>query len=195
MVKNEININNYSDLSKFYRRLRLYKIIYKNIKLNISDNIKENDKEELLMCEHAFNIKDKYKRLEYVYDSICNYHDKLYISTNICEFDNNGDCLAKRNNKCKVKHNGCCGTCKYLGNNGCTIKCMACKGYFCNYIKKVKKIKGINKQKLFKYFLSHPQKQICMVNFWTPKEYTLKIMMKNNYIYNYISKYSRLRRL
>ena len=77
-----ISINNYNDLNSFYKKLKIYKIIYKNknIKLKISNNIKDNDKEELLMCEKAFNIKDKDDRLEYVYDTLCDYHDKLYKS-------------------------------------------------------------------------------------------------------------------
>ena len=141
-----INVNS---LNSFYKKLRLYKIIYgsKRIKLDIEDSINELDKEELLMCEKAFNIKDKNKRVEYVYDAICDFHDKLYIDTNICEFDDDGNCIAKRNKKCRVKSNGCCGKCKYLGKDGCTIKCMSCKGYFCKYIRKIKNIKSIRKQK------------------------------------------------
>lgn len=189
-----INVNN---LNSFYKKLRLYKIIYgsKKIKLNIEDSINELDKEELLMCEKAFNIKDKNKRVEYVYDTICDFHDKLYIDTNICEFDEAGNCIAKRNNKCRVKSNGCCGKCKYLGKDGCTIKCMSCKGYFCKYIRKIKNIKSIRKQKLFIYFLSLPQKQIGLVNFWTDRESTLKIMKRNSFLANYTMKESKLRRL
>ncbi len=191
-----ISINNYNDLNSFYKKLRLYKIIYRNkvLKLNIGKDIKENDKEELLMCEHAFNIKDKNKRLEYVYDTICDYHDKLYINTNICEFDKDGRCLCQREYHHPAKTNGCCGLCTYLGKNGCTIKSIACKSHFCRYIIKKKNIKSHREVKLYKYFLTAPQKNVASYNYWNTKEENLRIMKKNSFIYLFFMKDKKMKR-
>ena len=87
----------------------------------------------------ALNIKNKRKRLSYIYDVVCDYLDNLFINNNLCKFKNN-KCLS---NRCKKfeKVNGCCSNnkninCKYFDKNHCTIKCSGCKFYVCLSLKK-----------------------------------------------------------
>ena len=191
-----INIYNQIDINNFYKKLKYYKLFYKNylLKLNIGNNIIISNKEMLQMCEKAFNIKNRNDRLEYVYDAICDYHDKIYIDTNICEFDKNGLCICQREYHHPAKTNGCCGTCTYMGKNGCTIKSIACKSFFCRYIRKKKNIPSHRKNALYKYFLTRPQKIIADVNYWNTKEENLKIMKKNSFIYIFFMKDKKMKR-
>ena len=183
MSKLCINIQNSDDINTFYNRLRLYKLFCsrKTIELNIPDTINEEDRNDLLMIEEAFNIKDKYKRLEYVYYKVCEILDKP-IKENICDFDKNGLCAAQRAGKHPSKINGCCGTCKYISKNGCTICSLSCKTFYCSYIIKLKHIPSFRKIKLYKYFFSLPQKMIIETNFWNTAEENLKLLSKTNFI-------------
>lgn len=191
-----ININNDYDLKKFYSKLRIYKLFFNNYILDVNLNTKffKNDTTQLLMCINAFNIKNKDKRLEYVYDSLCDFHDNLYINSNVCEFDKDGLCACQREYHHPASKNGCCGLCTYMGKNGCTIKSLACKSFFCRYITKKKSIPNYKKNKLYKYFLSGPQKEIASINYWNTKEENLRIMRKNSFIYNSFRKVKKMKR-
>ena len=192
----EVNISNTRDLKKFYRKLKFYKLFHRNkyLKLSIKKPIDKMDAYNLTTVVKAFNIKDKDERLNYVYDEICSYQDKLFIDKNICEFDDNGLCIVQREYHHPSKINGCCGLCTYLGKKGCTIKSIACKTFYCSYIIKKKQIPSIKKNMLYKYFLSIPQKEIALVNFWNTKEENIKIMKKNSIIYNFFKKRKKMKR-
>ena len=64
------------------------------------------------------------------------------------EFDDNGLCIAQRDGKQKIKVNGCCGKCIYVGKKGCTIRNITCKTFFCKYIKSIKEIPNYKENKL-----------------------------------------------
>ena len=172
-----INLHSNNELNKFYSHLKWYKLFFNKRKLTIKIHypIKKREKEELMMIEDAFNIKNDYERLKYTYQKLCDILDKD-IENNICEFDKSGLCIAQRNGKCPSKINGCCGTCKYIGKKGCTISSLSCKTFYCSYIKKKKSIIDYKKIKLYKYFLTIPQKLIIESNFWNTQEENLKVL-------------------
>ncbi|MBQ6404985.1 MAG: hypothetical protein IJJ63_02910 [Bacilli bacterium] len=180
MSKLVININNKDDLNIFYSKLKYYLLFHnKEVMVINMDNIDEKEQKDLLMIEKAFNIKNKYQRLEYVYQTLCDILDKD-IEKNICEFDKNGLCIAQRKGKCPSKINGCCGTCQYIGKKGCTITSLSCKTFYCSYLQKTKKPINYKNIKLYQYFLSIPQKLIIEANFWNTKEDNLKLLYKAN---------------
>ena len=176
-----IYINNIDDVDNFYKRVKFYKKESKNkkITLKIDRSLDEKTIRELKEVEKALNIEDDFERLKYVYETLCDELD-IDIKENICEFDKNGLCIAQRNGKHNSKINGCCGKCIYIGKKGCTIKSITCKTFYCNYLKSIKKVPNYKDIKLYKYFLSFPQKLIIETNFFTKEEDNLKILYKAN---------------
>ena len=153
----------------------------KKIDLNKSfENEITNSKfQEIIEVSRAISLKDKTKRYEYIYDTICNKLDAK-IKTNYCEFEN-GICLKDRllNNN---HINGCCecsgrGKCKYL-NNTCTINCMACKLFTCKTIRELNIKPSINDFILAKYFFTRKQKDILELTFFTEKEVVIEKLIK-----------------
>ena len=159
-------------------------LIYNNKKLTKNDinNIKLRDIVTIMI---AINIKDKYKRYEYIYDTVCSYLDER-INTGYCQFKNDiciRDRLKNNNHK-----NGCCecgsrGKCKYLIDSVCTLgNCMACKLFTCHTLKKLNITQDINDYALTKYFFNNKQKRILQYSYWTPREIVLDRLMTNTYV-------------
>jgi len=63
----------------------------------------------------------KREKLEEIYDALYLIADDIINTHNPCEINKDG-CLCG---------NFCCSGCKYLGENGCTVKCLACKTHLC----------------------------------------------------------------
>jgi hypothetical protein len=62
------------------------------------------------------------KRLEIIYDALCDKIDDIFKLHNPCQF-NNGKC---------VRGYHCCGGCNHHSNTGCTTKCLPCKMWLCS---------------------------------------------------------------
>lgn len=73
------------------------------------------------------------KRQEMLIDQKIKLHDRLYDYANkiIKEYD---PCKIE-NGKC-ARIRICCGGCKYLTKDGCSIKCLWCKLWLCDYLLK-----------------------------------------------------------
>ena len=165
--------------------LELY---YNNIKLNdskVNKNI-DNDIKDLITIMNAINIKDKYKRYEYIYDTVCSYLDNIITKENYCEFIND-QCIRDRL-KGNNHKNGCCeckgrGKCKYLIDSVCTEKsCMACKLFTCKILKEKGIKHDLNDFLLIKCFFSRRQKDILEFSYWTPKKVVIDRLIKNKYV-------------
>ena len=159
-------------------------LIYNDKKLTNKD-IKNEKLRDIVTIMNAINIKDKYKRYEYIYNTVCSYLDER-INTNYCEFKDDiciRDRLKNNNHK-----NGCCecngrGKCKYLIDSKCTLgNCMACKLFTCKTLRKKGIIHNINDYALTKYFFTNKQKDILKFSYWTPKEIILDRLMTNTYV-------------
>lgn len=142
------------------------------LKKDISENLRD-----IITIMHAINIKDKAKRYDYIYDTVCAYLDDR-IKTNYCEFKD-GVC-AKYRIKNPNHKNGCCeckgrGKCKYLIDGVCTMKsCMACKLFTCHTLKKKGITQNINDFALTRYFFNSKEKDILQFSYWTPKEVVME---------------------
>ena len=163
--------------------LELY---YNNKKLTNKDININNDIKDIITIKTAINIKDKYKRYEYIYDTVCSYLDEKIEKENYCMFKNDmciRDRLKNNNHK-----NGCCeckgrGKCKYLIDGVCTMKtCMACKLFTCHTLKLLGIKQDINDYVLTKYFFTNKQKDILRFSYWTPKEIVMDRLMTNTYV-------------
>ncbi|MBR3161497.1 MAG: hypothetical protein IKF19_02045 [Bacilli bacterium] len=128
MFIKKIVINSDSDLKSFYRKLFIYKsFLYLGVKF-VSDD------ERLKDIVKALNIKNRIKRIDYVYDSACSYVDDYWNDKNICGFVNN-KCHTQKGKNSKFE-NGCCRRCFYQSNKGCITSNLTCKLYFCEEVKK-----------------------------------------------------------
>ena len=167
------------------------KIILDNYPINININIINynpicnyfiNELNHLII---AYKIKDKKERYSYIYDTVCKELDRRFNNWNLCDFQKNL-CIRKRSLNRKVIDDtfchGCCYTkgrvCPYLKDHRCTIKSIGCKFFTCHYLKK----QGINyKPKSFlliKTFMNHHDIRIINNKIYTPKEETIKLMLK-----------------
>ena len=160
------------------------KIIYNGKELTKKD-LKNENLRDIYSIMIAINIKDKYKRYEYIYDTVCSYLDEK-IKEDYCMFKCDmciRDRLKNNNHK-----NGCCeckgrGKCKYLIDSKCTLgNCMACKLFTCHTLKKLGIHQDINDYVLTKYFFTSKQKDILQFSYWTPREIVLDRLMTNTYV-------------
>ena len=177
----------YQDFLHTIKKLRFICRKKNNIKITINNkniDIKKEKDERIINLYHiekALNIKNKKERYEYIYDVVCDYLDSNFYGKNLCEFKNN-KCLGDRNKKFE-KSCGCCngrdrGTCKYLVDGRCSIKCMACKLFTCPSLKK----KGIKFRvrdiPLLKYFFSLRQKEVLAYTIFTPKDEVIEKLIR-----------------
>ena len=150
------------DKEKFYKRL----FIYRYLKfLNFESDIKD---EELQTIIRGLNIKSRYKRIKFVIEESCNYIDNYYKGCNLCHFKNNKCICHRKKNKDYI--NGCCRTCKYQSNKGCTTKNVACKLFNCSYVDLNGKKKLTVKDVKILYLLNFYQRYVISTDFFvTPK--------------------------
>ena len=88
-----ITINNYKDYNKFLKRINIYKsILYYNTLFEVKNNINERNIDYIT---NALNMKNRKKRIEYVYDQSCKLIDWKNKGINICGFEN-GKCWVQR---------------------------------------------------------------------------------------------------
>ncbi len=149
---------------------------------------KMSNKEDIqvsLLVE-ALNIKDKRKRLEFVYDKSCELLDNDFYGCNLCEFKNNR-CMHDRIHAKSM--DGCCRSnddkkkCPYIKNHRCTIKCLACKFHICYLLRKKGYKYRVNDIYLLKYLYNWKQKIIIYNDFFMTKEEVLKDVYRNSIIY------------
>ena len=129
---------------------------------------------EILLLE---TLKEQY---EAVYDLTCKDLDKQFKDHNFCDFKNN-QCIAHRHLG-NTKTMGCCNTrgsiCPYLKNEQCSINCISCKLFTCNYLKR----KGINfkvrNNPLLKRFFNKKQLLVLTNNLFHDKDVIIQKLLK-----------------
>lgn len=132
MKRKTIVIESKEDYTKFIKRIVLYKsILYINTEFQVK-GCQVNDKIQQMI--NGLNIKNRYKRITYVYDTACSIIDSNTKGLNVCGFKNNKCYIQQKQNNGKC--NGCCRLCKYQNSNGCSTKNLACKLFNCSEVKK-----------------------------------------------------------
>lgn len=154
--------------------------------LNYNQN--DNEQNEFISAIHAIFCTNRYNRYNYIYDTVCDYLDSFFYGKNLCDFKDN-KCGEKRNTTSTI---GCCRhyrskllgpltkfvPCEHLKeDHTCGAKCISCKLFTCDYLRKkgiVFKIKDIL---LLDVFFNPIQKYFVKYMVFTPKEKILKRLM------------------
>lgn len=171
------NINKIIKKTKYLRKLcdkNNYKLIFK---INGKEITKE-DNLNLYNIQKAINIKNIKERYNFIYDKVCEYIDKEYLTYNYCDFKNDVCIYFRKEGKLDHK-DGCCyskdreGTCTHLKNHRCKIKAISCKLYSCPYLRENNINFKINDFPLIKYFFNIKQKYYLKYSFFKPKSYVI----------------------
>lgn len=174
-----ITINNYNDYNKFLKRINIYKsILYYNTLFEVKNNINEKNIDYIT---NALNMKNRKKRIEYVYDQSCKLIDRKNQGINICGFEN-GKCWVQRkikNGKC----NGCCRKCIYQTSNGCSTKNLSCKLFNCTEVRSRYNVIIYNDLKLLR-LLSKKNQIIIKSDYFSKREDVLKDLYSYSLIYS-----------
>lgn len=182
MKRKTIVIESKEDYTKFIKRIILYKsILYINTEFQVK-GCQVNDKIQQII--KGLNIKNRCKRITYVYDTACSIIDSNTKGLNICGFKNNKCYIQQKQNNGKC--NGCCRLCKYQKSNGCPTKNLACKLFNCSEVKKRYKTIEYKDLAILK-FLSLKNRLIVKSDYFSTREEVLKDL------YAYTLTYSILR--
>ena len=135
-MKKTIIINNEKDYKKLLSKLKYYKY-YKFTSFNIINNINNQD---IDIINKALNIKNKRKRIIYIYDELVKYLNEYYRE-DLCKFEND-KCFVQRKNNNKF---GCCAECPLVkSGTGCPTSNVSCKLIYCKpALSNIKRIKLI----------------------------------------------------
>ena len=195
----KINKNEYKKILKKFLHIYKLKSMTKN-KIGVKSGTKvllgyisnydkkckeQNDFIEAI-CEILF--KKKKERYNYIYDTVCDFLDSGFYGENLCDFKEN-KCGEKRNSNLTC---GCCRhykikligpitpwvVCEHLKeDHTCGAKCLSCKLYTCDYLKR----KGIRYRikdiLLLDVFFNPIQKYFIKYMVYTPKEKIIKRLM------------------
>lgn len=182
MKVKKIKIDDEKDYEKLIKNIKRYKrIFYRNTSFAIENNI--NDK-TIEYIENALNIKNRRKRIEYIFDTSCKIIDENTNNKNICGFKE-GKCFVQQRKK-DGKCNGCCRKCLYQSKNGCLTKNLTCKLFYCSEVKTRYNVIKYEDLKLLK-LLSIKNRCIIKHDFFSKREDYLKDL------YSYTLTYSMIR--
>lgn len=203
ILKIDFSIINEKKYKKVLKKLHRIKKVISKIEIEIGKaqesktllgyiiNYDENNKKqkEFILAINAIFYSTRYERYNYIYDTVCDSLDSYFYGKNLCDFKDN-QCGEKRNTTSKE---GCCHhlknkwlgpigskmvVCEYLNeNHTCSAKCISCKLFTCDYLRKKGiefKIKDIL---LLKVFLNPLQKYFIKYMVFTPKDKIIKRLM------------------
>lgn len=152
---------------------------------------KENkDQKDFISAINAIFYNSKKEMYNYIYDTVCDYLDGFFYSKNLCDFKNN-KCGEKRNTSSNI---GCCRhyknkllgpliknnfiPCEYLKEDyTCGAKCLGCKLFTCDYLRKKGVVFRIKDILLLDVFFDLLQKYYIKTKVFTPKEKIIKMLM------------------
>ena len=204
---NKINKNEYKKILK--KLLFIKRIVQKRkIKFGIQSNSRrllgyilnynESSKiqNDFISAINAIFYNTKFERYNYIYDATCEYLDGFFYGKNLCDFKDN-KCGEKRNTSSTT---GCCHhfkykklgpwlpnnklvLCEYLNkeNYSCDAKCISCKLFTCDYLKKKGVRFRIKDILLLNIFFNPLQKYFIKYKVFTPKKETIKTLMRTGW--------------
>lgn len=173
------------NVKKFYRILPFYRtFLFKKCTFKIESSL-----DGINSIETALNIKNKKKRLNFVYDEICRILDEhASLIDNLCGFEG-GRCHAQRAINSNST-NGCCRLCRFQSFNGCTTKNVACKLYFCEEVRdryKVLEMKDIMITRL----LSKKQRILIKSDYFSTREEVLSDLSSMSLLFTILKIFKR----
>lgn len=170
-----ILIESEEDYKKFIKFIPLYRsFLFKFVEINII-NCTRHQLDDIMI---ALNIKNRKKRIKYMYEYICRQIDQYNEDNEIrCEFEEN------RCNDCKHNwhENGCCYHCSYQSTSGCPTQNLSCKLFFCDYMDKHYKLLKFDDILMLKLFTKREQ-AIIKGNVFCSKEDFLNLLYIGSYL-------------
>lgn len=149
-----------------------------------------NINKDLLKTLEALLQENAYKECEIVYDYLCDELDKKFANNSICQFEDNR-CIANRKHYNKDKIMGCCYSFKYNGwyfsdvklckhqkEQRCAVKCLGCKLFTCDYLRKRGIRFTLQKMPIALAFFTKKQREILRTTFFVGKEEVIKKVIK-----------------
>lgn len=161
------------DEKQLYSKMFLYKtFLYNGVEFSI-----DSENKDVLNIVKALNIKNPFKRIEFIYDYSCKKLDDFYEGKNICAFKNN-KCIVQQGQNCRYC-NGCCRLCRFQSVKGCTTSNLSCKLFYCDKIQETNKTLKYKDLKILK-LLNLRQKMIVNDNFFAHrKEFLLELKVSS----------------
>ena len=179
MRSKNITINNYNDYNKLLKKINWYKsILYHNTFFVLNNNINDSMVNHIIS---ALNIKNRKKRINFIYDQSCTIIDEKVKGKNICGFKN-GKCYVQRklkNDKC----NECCRKCIYQTNYGCPTSNLVCKLFNCSEVTSRYEVITYKDLKLLK-ILSLKNQLIVKSGYFSKREDILKDLYSYSIVYS-----------
>ncbi len=154
--------------------------------INYDENNQSHN--DFISAIRAIFYNNRYDRYNYIYDTVCDYLDSFFYGKNLCDFKNN-KCGEKRNTNSTI---GCCRhfkikllgpltklvPCEHLKEDyTCGAKCISCKLFTCDYLRKKGVIFKIKDILLLDVFFNPIQKYFIKYMVFTTKEKILKRLM------------------
>ena len=182
-----IDINNITNLKKLIKKIESITKEYDKDKFSllIKSNGNKKLENDVMECINAALCKTKKEKIEYIYDTVCNYLDEEFKNNNYCDFKDDV-CKAKRKCKDKKVTMGSCHEiksllkgklkeCPLLKDKKCSTKCITCKLFTCDAIEKKFKIKDIP---LIDIYFNPIQKFIIKTSYFTKREVIIDKLLK-----------------
>ena len=175
-MKNKIiKLNTVADVKRFDKKIWLYRsIFYRGVHFILENKPIYDEYTNII---NALNIKNRFKRIRYIYDTACEQIDNYNKDNNItCEFKC-GKCLAHYDTP---YYNGCCRVCRFQSQHGCTTKNLTCKLFFCSPIMNKYKALTFTDVKILKC-LSKKNQIILNGNFFASREAFLFVLYTGSF--------------
>jgi len=166
-----------------------YLFLYKSIFFRFCKFETDSKDPQDIIIVNALNIKNRKKRITYIYDATCDYIDNFYGRENICGFKN-CQCYMQQK-KMKDTIDGCCRKCVYVTDKGCPSRNLSCKLFNCSEVYSRRKVITYKDLKVLKLF-SLRQRIIIKSDYFTLREDALKDLYSYSLTYTTIRVIIRL---
>lgn len=156
-------------IAKNYYKTTRFLFLYKSFLYRFVTFTTDSKEFQDQIIVNSLNIKNRKKRITYIYDSACKIIDDYNAFENICGFKN-CQCYLNRNTKYKY---GCCRLCKYKSDTGCPTSNLACKLFNCSEVCSRRKVIKYEDLKILKV-LSIRQRFVVKSDYFSLREDVLK---------------------
>ena len=129
-MEKRIEIGNEEEYQEFLRRLPKYRgLRYRATEFTARSKVHPKRVADIVT---ALNIKNRRKRIEYLFDRACDIIDAHNEAEGIiCHYNADGIC---EDPKHQTRKNGCCCHCYLQSSSGCPSRNLSCKFYFCDHM-------------------------------------------------------------
>ena len=176
-MERKIEITNEEEYRAFLKKLPLYRSILNRFTVfKISGSVHQDELKDL---NQALNLKNRKKRMTFLFDRACDIIDAYNEANGIsCRYNGGGIC---EDPKHQTRKNGCCCHCYLQKPPGCPTRNLSCKFYFCDHI--CKKFRPLTPDDidLLKMF-SWSEREIIKNNVFVTRETYIRLLCLGSYL-------------